>query len=153
MNAWIWLVVVIICIATFGLGVYAALVFGPRRPINTDRVHAAVGVVLMVVAMIVVVDIIYLQADYKKFAEAALQADKQQIACNKKTLDALMQVSHERRAVDDQARAFDLSLLAFLHAETPVTRKALEDAAVSVSDARLTMMKVYDSVDMSPCTP
>lgn len=151
MTWWLWLVVIALCAAMFGIGVYASLVFWPRKPADLDRVHAAMGVVFVIVALIVVVDIVYLQADYQRFAIRARLADEQQIACNRKTLGALTSISHERRMVDDQAREFDFALLAFLAEGTPATKEALVSAAKDVADARASMVKVYDSVVLQAC--
>lgn len=154
MTWWMWLVVVAISAATFGLGAYCALVFGPKRPVDVDRVHAAVGVLLMVVALVVVVDIVYLQVDYRRFAENAVRADQEQIDCNRRTIEALMTISRERRLVDDQARMFDIALLGWLRRadpnDTPMLN-ALEQATLDVAEARSSMVKVYDSVDFPDC--
>lgn len=149
---WVWLIVAAIGAATFGLGMYTSLVFNQKHEADIGRVNAAFGIALMVIALIVVVDIVYLQVDYRRFADRARVADQEQITCNRQTLQGLMRISAERRKVDEQAKDFDVALRAWLHSgRLQDDFDLLDNSLDNVIAARQDMMKVYDSVDYPAC--
>lgn len=158
MTWWMWLIVVVISLVSFVLGGYAALVFAPRMlgQLDVDRVNAALGICLMVVAGAVVVDIVYLQANYRDFTEKAAQADRAQVECNRKTLDSLAKISVARRQVDEYARAFDLALIDYLRESVLVGKPAtktlatLDEATDRVAQSRADMLTLYARTDLYP---
>lgn len=149
MTGWLWLVVAGLGVLLFTLGGLAAHVFWHADQVG--KVNTVLMCVFGVVAAAVAVDTVQLQIAFRQHVNTNMSYEQSQIDCNRQYLRVFQAIATARRDVDQAAAAYDTALTIFLDDESDTNRAALVARLRDVQNARIAMVRVYDTNPYPDC--